>query len=170
MSLETFFTVSEQTMQFLMSCVLGVLIGILYDCFRVIRIIFPYARKTGSVCVSDIIFMLCWGAALFLFSVQFCRSSVRFYCAAGSFLGFVLYILTIGNFVTGIIRAIANAVCKALQKVYSVIFAPIVKLICPKKLNIFVHSYENKKKEKRNLFSLLKNKRKMLYNKKTNNG
>lgn len=151
MELETFFSVSEQTMQFLLSVVLGAGLGVVYDCFRVFRILFPPARKNGAVCVGDAAFMIISGAAVFLFAVVFCRSQVRLFSVIGALLGFVLYILTIGNFITGILKAIVSAICKILQKVYSAVFAPVVnyvKGICLKKFNKFVHSYENQKKTK----------------------
>lgn len=151
MNLETFFSVSQQTMQFLLSVVLGAGLGIVYDCFRAFRILFAPARKTGAVCAGDIAFMIISGAAVFLFAALFCRSQVRFFSIIGALLGFVLYILTIGNFITGILKGIVSAVCKILQKVYSVVFAPVVnnvKVICLKNFNRFVHSYENEEKTK----------------------
>lgn len=151
MNLETFFSVSEQTVQFLLSVVLGAGLGIVYDCFRVFRILFPPARKTGAVCAGDIAFMIISGAAVFLFAALFCRSQVRFFSIIGALLGFILYILTIGNFITGVLKAIVSAICKILQKVYSAFFAPVVnytKGICLKNFNKFVHSYENEKKTK----------------------
>ncbi|MCD7730628.1 MAG: spore cortex biosynthesis protein YabQ [Oscillospiraceae bacterium] len=151
MSLETFFSVSEQTSQFLLSIVLGAGIGVFYDCFRVLRILFPPARRTAAVAAEDVVFMLASGGAIFLFAFFYCRSQVRFFCIIGSLLGFILYILTVGSVVTGIIRAIAAAVYRVLHKVYSAIFAPIVNFIkvnCQKIFNIFVHSYENRKKIK----------------------
>lgn len=129
-----------------MSVALGAALGILYDCFRAVRIVFPFMRKSGAVLAADIVFGLCFGTALFLFGAIFCRGSVRFFCAAGTLLGFILYIVTLGSLITGILRTAVSAVYKVLHKVYSAISAPIVKLakrIYPKKFNIFVHSYEN---------------------------
>ena len=39
---ETFFTVSEELVLFGLSCLAGAVIGVFYDIFRVIRIIFPH--------------------------------------------------------------------------------------------------------------------------------
>ncbi len=136
-------------MQFLMSVVFGAAVGVLYDCFRVLRIVFPAARKSVPVFVMDIIFMLCCGGLFFLFSVIFCRGNIRFYCILGALPGFVMYILTLGNLITKIIRAIVTTVYSALQKVYSSVFVPIVNIakgIYQKFFHIFVHSYENKQK------------------------
>lgn len=128
MELESFFTVSRQTAQFFMSVALGAALGILYDCFRAVRIVFPFMRKNGAVLAADIVFGLCFGTALFLFGALFCRGSVRFFCAAGTILGFILYIVTLGSLITGILRAVVSALYKILHKVYSTVSAPIVKL------------------------------------------
>ncbi|MBQ2823184.1 MAG: spore cortex biosynthesis protein YabQ [Oscillospiraceae bacterium] len=146
MQLDTFFTVSEQLLQFLLSVVLGAGLGVVYDVFRVIRIVFPFARKKGAVCVGDIIFMVLCGFAVFLFAAMFCRGEVRFFCIFGAVPGFILYMLTLGNFVTGVFRVIVTAVVKILQKVYSLLFVPAVNFVknfCIKINKLFVHSYEN---------------------------
>lgn len=145
MQLETFFSLSQQTAQFFLSIAAGALLGIAYDIFRVLRIIFPFARKKSVVCICDTVFMIICGAAVFVFSFVFCRGQVRLFCIIGAALGFILYLLSLGSIVTGIIKAIVSVVCKLLQKVYSLIFAPAVKLIYPKKIKLFVHSYENNK-------------------------
>lgn len=170
MQLETFFSVPQQTSQFLLSVVLGAAYGVFYDCFRVLRIIFPSARKKAAVCIGDIVFILCCGAAMFIYSEAFCRSEVRFFFIIGALVGFVLYLLTIGSIVTGIIRAVVNVVCKFLRKVYSAVFAPLVKFFkgnCQKLFGLFVHSYKNIKKVKINSLSPLKNRESLLYNKET---
>lgn len=130
---------------------LGAALGILYDGFRAVRIVFPFMRKNGAVLAADIIFAVCFGAALFLFGALFCRGSVRFFCAAGTVLGFILYIVSLGSFITGILRAVVSAVYGVLHKVYSAVSAPIVNLakrIYPKKINIFVQGHENCENEK----------------------
>ena len=143
MQLETFFTISQQTSQFLLSVVMGALLGTAYDLFRVLRIVFPIARKKAAVCAGDIIFMIICGTTVLTFAIMFCRGQVRFFCIVGAMLGFILYILSLGSLVTCIIKAIVSFIGKLLQKVYSLLFAPAVKLIYPKKNKLFVHSYEN---------------------------
>ena len=87
MDLETFFTVSEQCSLFLLSVVLGLGIGVFYDVFRTLRIVFPPAAKKNAVFVEDIIFMAASGAAIFLYSAVLCRGQVRFFCVIGTLLG-----------------------------------------------------------------------------------
>lgn len=116
MDLETFFTVSEQCSLFLLSVVLGLGIGVFYDVFRVLRIIFPSAAKKKAVFAEDMIFMVVSGAAVFVYAALLCRGQVRFFCVIGTFLGFLLYIVTVGSLIVGILRSIASAIAKFFRK------------------------------------------------------
>ena len=168
MHLDTFFSVSQHTFLFLMSVVLGATMGIVYDCFRVLRIVFPPAAKRGAVIAEDIIFWLIYGFCIFCYAAAFARSQVRFFMFFGSLIGFVLYIVTIGNLLTRAIRQVFNAVYKILHKVYSAFIEPIVKLkdkICQKLVIVFVRNHKNKISVK----NLLKNAVDWVYNKKNVN-
>ena len=116
LDLETFFTVSEQCSLFLLSVVLGLGIGVFYDVFRVLRIIFPSAAKKKAVFAEDMIFMVVSGAAVFVYAALLCRGQVRFFCVIGTFLGFLLYIVTVGSLIVGILRSIASAIAKFFRK------------------------------------------------------
>ena len=116
MNLETFFTVSEQCTLFLLSVILGLGIGVFYDFFRTLRIIFPPAAKRKAVFAEDMIFMVVSGAAVFVYAALLCRGQVRFFCVLGTVLGFFLYIATVGSLIVGILRAIASAVAKFFRK------------------------------------------------------
>ena len=146
-----------------MSVVLGAALGILYDCFRVLRIVFPPAAKKNAVIAEDIIFWIIYGFCIFCYAAAFARGQVRFFMFFGSLIGFVLYMVTIGNAVTGVIRKIFDAVCKILHKVYSVLIEPFVKLkakICQKLVPVFVRNHKNKISMK----NLLKNVVDWVYN------
>ena len=116
MNLETFFTVSEQCSLFLLSVVLGLGIGVFYDVFRTLRIVFPPAAKKNAVFAEDIVFMAASGAAVFVYAAVLCRGQVRFFCVLGTFLGFLLYIATVGCLIVGILRRIAAAIVKFFRK------------------------------------------------------
>ncbi len=151
MQIETFFSVSEHTAQFLMSVVLGAVLGVVYDFFRVVRIVVPPMAKSGAVAVQDVIFCLIYGFGIFCYSTLTARGELRFFIFFGSLIGFVLYIVTVGNFVTGILRRIFSVVYGSLRKVYSLIIEPIVKLLrknCQKGCPVFVGSNENSTKRK----------------------
>ena len=149
--MDTFFSVSQHTSLFLLSVVMGAALGVVYDCFRVVRILFPPAAESKSVTACDIIFWLMYGFCVFCYAAAFGRGQVRFFIVLGSLAGFVLYILTVGNMITGIIRRVVTAFYKILHKVYSLMIEPSVKsfkIICQKVLQFFVRIHKNWGKDK----------------------
>lgn len=168
MQIETFFSVSQQTAFFLLSVVLGAAMGVVYDVFRVFRILFPPAAKSKPVAFQDVLFWLIYGFCIFCYSSEVCGGSLRFFMFFGSLMGFALYILTIGNFITGILRQIAETVRRILRKVYSLVFEPIVKLLknlCQKVSLFFVRIYRKSKKKKRSVKKPLPKVLQLVYNK-----
>ena len=130
--LESFFTAGEQTALFLGSVLLGALLGAVYDIFRIIRIIFPAAGKKAAVMICDIIYMLIFGTAVFFYAAVYGRAEVRFYFAAGAFLGAVLFIFTVGNAVTSAVKSCRDTIRQAFHRVYISYFRPISEKICSK--------------------------------------
>lgn len=168
MHLDTFFSISQHTSIFLLSVVLGAALGILFDCFRVLRIVFPPAAKRNAVIAEDIIFWLIYGFCIFCYAAAYARGQVRFFIFFGSLIGFVLYIVTIGNIITGVIRHIFNTLYKILHKVYSAAIEPFVKLkekICQKFAPVFVRNHKNEKNNERSVKKLLKSAVALVYNK-----
>lgn len=167
MNLNTFFSVSQQTASFLLSVLLGAALGVVYDCFRVARILLPPLAKPKPTFFEDILFWLIYGFCVFCFAAATARGQVRVFMFLGSILGFTLYILTLGNLITGVIRSIVTAVYKVLHKVYSAVIEPIVKLLrtfCQKVFRFFVGSHKNNLKLKRSVKNHLKNRGKLVYN------
>lgn len=168
MQIETFFSVSQQTAFFLLSVVLGAVMGIVYDVFRVFRILFPPAAKSKPLFVQDVLFWLIYGFCMFCYSTAVCGGSLRFFMFLGSLTGFALYILTIGNLITGILRKTAETVRKILRKVYSVLFEPIVKLLknlCQKLYLFFIQIYRKSKKTEGSAKKPLQKVPRLVYNK-----
>lgn len=170
MSLNTFFSVSQQTAAFLLSVLLGAGLGVVYDCFRVARILLPPLAKPKPTFLADILFWLIYGFCVFCFAAVTSRGQVRVFMFFGSLLGFALYILTLGNLITGVIRTVVTAVYKVLRKVYSVLIEPIVMVMrtfCQKVYRFFVRSHKNNQKLKRSVKNPLKNRGKLVYNNRT---
>ena len=87
----------------------------------------------------------------------------RFYYCAGNLIGFILYYVTAGTVVTGILRKIIGFIKRALLR----IFRPLLKkfvLICEKIRTIFVGSLQNIKSNKKNSETLLIDDTNLLYN------
>ncbi len=163
--LESFFTSGQQMNLFIMSCLFGVPIGIVFDIFRTLRIIIPHGKI--AVLIEDILFFLLYGIFIMCFTVTAARSEFRFYYCLGNLLGFILYFTTAGSIVTKFLRKIIEKIRELLR--------PIVKkfvLICGKILKKFVRSLQNIKFKKKNNKTPLIDDADLLYNsniKKTKN-
>lgn len=124
--------------------------GVVYDVFRVLRILFPPAAKTGAAAVQDILFWLIYGLCIFFYSAAVCGGKLRLFMFLGSLAGFALYIVTIGNFITEILRRFVTAVYKIIRKVYLALFEPPVKTLkklCQKIPLFFVGNHKNAAKK-----------------------
>ncbi|HHX56636.1 MAG TPA: hypothetical protein GX710_01305 [Clostridiales bacterium] len=129
MDLETFFTATEQTQLFLLSCLLGIPIGIFFDIFRVIRVVIPHNKI--MVAIEDVLFMFIYASFVMCFSIVASRGEFRVFYVVGNLLGFTVYFFTVGNTVVGIIRKIALFIHKILNRVFSPL-AKLISLICEK--------------------------------------
>ena len=148
--LESFFTSGQQLQLFLLSCAFGIPIGIVFDIFRVIRMIIHHNKIAAAL--EDILFFCLYGVFLMCFTISMARSEFRFY-----------YYVTAGTVVTGILRKIIGFIKRALLR----IFRPLLKkfvLICEKIRTIFVGSLQNIKSNKKNSETLLIDDTNLLYN------
>ncbi len=92
-----FVSLYNQTEQFFFSAILGIVIMVIYDIFRISRC-FLTPSKLLSV-VLDIIF---WVASLiltFLFVATISGGFIRWFVVIGAFLGGAFYRITLSNFV-----------------------------------------------------------------------
>jgi len=169
LQIETFISVQRQTAYFLLSVVLGAGLGVVYDLFRVLRILFPPAAKPLPAAVQDILFWIIYGFCLFCYSAAVCGGQLRFFMLLGSLIGFTLYIVTLGSLITGILRRIVTAFYRILRKVYSYLFEPIVNLfrkLCQKIHAFFVRNHKNVPNRKISVKKHLQNAVRVVYNKK----
>jgi len=141
--LESFFTSGQQLNLFLLSCLFGIPVGIVYDIFRAFRIVFRHCK--AAVIIEDIIFFMLYGIFIMCFTITFARSEFRFYYCLGNILGFILYYVTIGQLVSGFFKKTAEVIKKRLN-------IPLKKfvLMCGKFINKFVGSFQNIKSRKKN--------------------
>jgi len=84
-----------QLTTFCYSIVLGLICGLIYDVFRLLRIAF----RCGAILVflTDIIFWLLCAFLTYSFLLCFTDGTVRFYVLIAAAAGFIIYLLTIGK-------------------------------------------------------------------------
>lgn len=160
---ETYFSIQEQTMLFLWSCLIGFPLGILFDVFRTTRTFIPHGKFI--IAIEDIIFMIIWGVQLICFTSVLARGEFRVFYAIGNFFGFILYLCIIGNSIIKLQRNIAEKIKHILKKIFSPITNIIVKKIGNTKENFSKHKQKQKLFQKKLYFPLIIIP-KMLYNKK----
>lgn len=147
MGLETFFTIPRQLLLFLLSVLMGIILGVIYDIFRALRVIFPPLGKKLATAAADIIYMLIFGISVFLFSAVLGRGQVRLFYAAGAAAGALLYILTAGNVFIGIIKGCRKALLKRARSLNNKISDVYIHRICKKRSDKIVKSHKKHKKE-----------------------
>lgn len=162
---ETFFSVNEQLLLFGLSCVFGAALGIFYDVFRTLRVIFPH--NSWLVVIEDVLFMSGYAIFLSVFASAAARGELRFYYVIGNFLGFVIYFFTVGSAVIAAMRKLFFV----LRKTVSIIMRPfkMIYVFLREKAGLkFVGSSKFFVKSLKNVKRLLRKGSGLLYNKKEN--
>ncbi len=111
------FTLREQMYCLLWSLVLGVLLGIVYDLFRLLRI--TLCRSKGSVFLLDLMFMLVCAFSCVFFSMGFSRGSTRYFTLIGMAAGFFLYFFTAGRIIRFILEFLFKKIRSLLCLIYN---------------------------------------------------
>ena len=156
---------AEQSYAFLLSVPLGMLLAVLYGVFKFCRYAFSLGK--AATIALDILFMLIWAMAVFFFSLGYLKGYIRFYVFLGSFLGFLLYRLTLGRLLFHIYRPALHVLRVIFHKISEKlkIFAKYLLKIAGKLLyniHVKVEGFKNKrnlKKRKSNELEKTKNKK-----------
>lgn len=122
-----FFNMSDQALLFLMSVVMGVLFGLLYEVFRISRIAFRLSKVT--IAIEDFIFFMLCAVGIFAFSLEYGNGMVRLFFVIGALLGAILYLLTIGRLIFAASRGIINAIKLFFSFIYRIFIHPIKRFI-----------------------------------------
>lgn len=130
-------TLSAQTQAFIYSCVLGIILAVIYTVMGIIKILSPPSKKL--LFVMDVLFMLVCTFITFLFSVAMTWGSLRYYVVFGELIGFFLFYLFVGELVLKCSKAITeflariyffltNPFRKLFKKMFSFISACLIKI------------------------------------------
>ena len=116
----------SQPQIFLFAVLAGILTGILYDVFRLLRT--AGLNSLLHTVIQDIVFMCCFAVIAFLFAIAFNQGEVRFFTLLGHICGLLAYRYTIG-IVTGrlfesvavLLRKIKSVTGRVIRKIYGLI-------------------------------------------------
>ena len=120
-------TIAGQTWMFLSSIVLGALLGMCYDIFRIIRI--AVYNPPSVVVAEDVLFAGICTASTFLFFIMMDCGQIRMFVLIGEVVGFTLYYCTVGAFIIGVSRRIIAGVKWVFQTIWRLLIAPVWRLV-----------------------------------------
>ncbi len=119
--------ISNQAYSFAICFVCGVIIGIFFDIFRILRKSF----KTPDLItyIEDLIFGIITGIFLVFVLFVLNNGQLRFYIFFGLILGIIIYLITISKLFIKINVAVIVAIKKTIFKIISIILYPFSKIL-----------------------------------------
>lgn len=118
--------VNDQANLFIIFTVNGIIIGIVFDLFRILRKTF--VTKDWVTYIEDIIFWIITGAIILYSMCVFCDGELRFFMILGIIMGVTIYMLTISKYVIKISVFLINIVKGILVKIIKIIMYPFIIL------------------------------------------
>ncbi|WMJ23661.1 spore cortex biosynthesis protein YabQ [Paludicola sp. MB14-C6] len=117
---------ASETITFLSACLLGAVLGVIYDLFRISRI----AVKTCNVIIfiEDIIFFVIVTLSSFIFIVMKNDGVLRGFLIIGELLGALAYFSTASILIMKAAKFIIKIVKAILKFLYKLLIQPFVKL------------------------------------------
>lgn len=117
-------SVQEQLTVFGLSILLGCGLGVLYDVFRLLRLLVRFGP--AAIFLQDLLFWL--AAALLTFFYIFAANSgqIRWFILFGALLGAVIYHLTLGEMVIRFLRAAIDLIRRVLTRFIHFVLFPFV--------------------------------------------
>ena len=109
-------TLTEQACAFLYSCAFGAALSILYDLFRLVRMLTGAGRVLTAA--LDLFYFFACGVFTFAFIMAVTGGEVRGYIYFGELLGWLLYHLTLGNLFVKFLALLAKGISRLLEGVF----------------------------------------------------
>ncbi len=115
----------NQTSLFLIFTIDGVLIGIIFDIFRILR----KTIKTSDFVtyIEDFLFWIITSSILFYSIFTYNNGELRFFMFLAVILGFAVYLCTISSYLIKINVKIINTIKRILYKLFEIIYKPLIK-------------------------------------------
>ena len=153
--------ISSQTALFFLSIGFGFLLGLIYDAFRVFRLIISNSKSL--VFAADFLYFAVCGVLSFFFLLVTDEGRVRIYTISGEILGFMIYYFSLGT----VAVRVANAVSRTFRRIFSAILSAVKfvsgKIKAPFK-KIFVFWRKRIKKSDKKTKYILQKQKGIVYN------
>lgn len=105
----------------------GILIGFLFDVFRILRKSFE--TKDIITYIEDVSFWMLSGGLTLYFIFYYNNGEIRFYIFLGIILGILIYMLTISKYIIKFSVTIINFIKGIINKVVKFVFYPLKLII-----------------------------------------
>lgn len=114
----------NQAYLFLIFTLIGIIIGFLFDIFRILRKSF----KTNDIItyIEDIIFWIISGIILIYAMCKFTDGELRFYTIIGLSLGAIIYLLTISKYIIKISVFVIDILKKIFRFIIKIVSYPLL--------------------------------------------
>ncbi len=111
-----YISLAQQFQVFFGAIILGAVFGVLYDIFRIIRLMF--FKSPVAVFVEDILFWLLVTIITFFFTILFNNGELRLSLIICETLGFLIYYFTLGRLVFKCFSAFFGAISKIFSEMH----------------------------------------------------
>lgn len=118
---------NNQAYLFMIFIINGVLIGFLFDVFRILRKTFK--TKDIITYIEDISFWILTGLLTLYFIFYYNNGEIRFYIFLGIILGILIYILTISKYIIKFSVTIINFIKDIINRIIKFVFYPLKVII-----------------------------------------
>ena len=143
------FGLQYETKIFMLSFLVGLVFGAVYDVLRIVRIVKKHHKTV--VFIEDFAFIVFCAFWYFLFSTDLARGQIRLFVLIGMFIGFAVYLLTVGSITTRFASAIRMVYEKIESWIKRKIFTPIYTNIKKKIVQNYISFKKRIKSRKKNL-------------------
>ena len=118
--------ITNQANLFFIFCINGVLIGLLFDFFRILRRSFN--TKDFITYIQDILFWILTGFILLYSIFTFNNGEIRLFMFLGVAIGIIIYMLFISSYIIKINVAIIKFIKNIIIKIFNIISIPFKTL------------------------------------------
>lgn len=156
---------TPQTVLFLESILLGMVLSVIFDVFRIIRIGIPLPSPV--IVAEDILYFLICAVVTYFFMLKTTYGQVRGFIIIGEIIGFIIYYFTVGRLVISVSKIIIETVKRIFKLIFKILFYPFVMIfkVVSKKLGFKFQNINKKLTNfKKNTIYGLKTRRRILYN------
>lgn len=122
---EMIVTVGQQSSGLLWAVCAGFLMGVYYDCFRALRLIFKCGKT--AVIIQDLLFWISSAVIIFFVSIAVNGGYVRIYFILAVLLSWGLYFFTLGHAVMFMVNIVVIGIKRVIGLVFKWLIRPVTR-------------------------------------------